>query len=299
MAVDVIIVNWNGGAELVASVASVHRFGARPIVVDNASSGGSIDVVAGMPGVTLLFNPTNRGFAAATNRGVAAGDAEVVMLLNPDAEIVSGTADDLELAIAGSVATIFGVTLEGTSGRRLSSLYGFPRMRDLLSDVLRFRALGKLVGRSHSPAPVVGELGEPSQSVWIVGAGLAMRRSDWLRAGGLDEGYFLWYEDIDLGARVTRAGGTCTILRDIVVRHHGAMSWVRLTRRRRQVLRLKSARRYASQHMSSGTAALILACGPLAYVIGVGLDVIHWPLDPLLRRTLGPRSAGSADVGRT
>jgi len=187
---------------------------------------------------------------------------------------------------------IFGVALEGTSGSRLNSLYGFPRMRDLLSDVLRVRAVKKVLGKSYSPAPVVGELGEPSRSVWIVGAGLAMRRSDWLRAGGLDEGYFLWYEDIDLGARVTGSGGACTVVREVVVRHHGAMSWVRLTRRRRQVLRLRAAHRYASQHMSRGAAALILACGPFGYLIGVALDVIHWPLDIGLRRSGTPKSAG-------
>ena len=64
MGVDVVIVNWNGGAELVRAVESVLRFGGNPIVVDNDSTVGTIDEVQDMVGVNVTGHERN-WFAAA------------------------------------------------------------------------------------------------------------------------------------------------------------------------------------------------------------------------------------------
>jgi GT2 family glycosyltransferase len=103
-----------------------------------------------------------------------------------------------------------------------------------------------------------------------------MRRADWERLGGMDEQFFLWFEDVDLSARVARAGGTVAIAQDVSIRHVGASTWTLLPRRRRQWLRLVGARRFAAKHLGRGAAAAITAAGPAALAIGVTLDIAHW-----------------------
>src|SRR5919106_21707 len=64
------------------------------IVVDNASSDGSAER-ASPAGVRLIRNPDNRGFARAANQGIAATEAPMILLLNPDAEVVGGSLEAL------------------------------------------------------------------------------------------------------------------------------------------------------------------------------------------------------------
>lgn len=272
MGVDIVIVNWNGGPELVKAVQSAIAFGGNPIVVDNASTTGSIDGVAAMGGVTVIRNKSNRGFAAACNRGASAGSAEYVFLLNPDAVIVSGSPSEIPVAFAESGATLLGPRLEHNGGRPLLAVRRFPGTAALLDDLLRISA----VKRRVAPGGSVVTVAQPTRSTpgWIVGAAVIIRRQDWIRLGGMDEGYFLWYEDQDLGARASESGGGVALAPRIFVRHEGASTWVRLPRRRRQWLRINGAFRYARRHLGWPAAAAVAACAPLAMAIGIGHDMV-------------------------
>ncbi len=271
MTVDIVIVNWNGGPELLAAIASGKRFGANVFVVDNASTSGIADSLDAVADIRLIRNPTNSGFAAASNVGAAAGSGEIVFLLNPDAEIIQGSATDLEQAFATGNTTMVGMAIEQPSGRRVPSGYVLPGTAELLADLLRVNALRRRVAMR----PATARAGA-SRPAWIVGAALAMRRADWDRLGGMDAGFFLWYEDVDLGARVAEASGTVAIAETLRVRHIGASTWSRIPRRRRQLLRVRGAHRYAARHLGRGAQALMLIAAPFALAIGVALDVAHF-----------------------
>jgi N-acetylglucosaminyl-diphospho-decaprenol L-rhamnosyltransferase len=269
--VDIVIVNWNGGPELLDAIASGKRFGANVIVVDNASTTGVVDSLDAVEDITLIRNPTNSGFAAASNLGAAAGSGDIVFLLNPDAEIIQGSAADLERAVAASAAMVFGMAVEQPSGRRVPSGYELPGASELLADLLRVNALRRRVAlRSASNGKYDSVPG------WIVGAAVALRRVDWDRLGGMDAGFFLWYEDVDLGARIAEASGTVAMVDALRVRHIGASTWNRLPRRRRQWLRVRGATRYAAKHLGRGAQALMLIAAPFALAIGIALDVAHF-----------------------
>lgn len=266
------IVNWNGGPELGAAVNSVLRFGGRPIVVDNASANdNALREVEQVAGVTVLRQARNTGFAEGSNIGAAAGTGDVVLLLNPDAEIVVGTAADLELAFDETRAMVIGPHLED---QQLPSIRPAPRTADLVGDLLRIQSLRDRLARRRPTSPAMRPA-IPGKD-WLVGAALAMRRTDWDHLGGLDPGFFLWYEDVDLGARVARAGGTLALTESVRVRHMGASTWIRLPRRRRQWLRIRGAWRYARRHLGWLAAASIAVAAPPALALGTALDVVHW-----------------------
>lgn len=287
MGVDVVIVNWNGGPELLRAVRSAVAFGGRPIIVDNASTEGSIDDVEALADATVIRHARNVGFAAASNAGAAAGSQHVVMLLNPDAEILQGTADHLEAAFEATGAMLLGPLLVNDSGRPIPGLRPLPTTAGIVTDLLRITQAQSRLGRGG----VSGE-NSPTRSMpsgeagWHVGSALAMRRVDWSALGGLDDGYFLWYEDIDLGARVRRAGGRLAVAEGVLIRHAGASTWGRLPRWRRQWLRAVGARRYARRNLGLASALTVALVTPPALAIGLVLDIAHLPLDTLRRRAI-------------
>src|SRR5947207_1339500 len=83
----VVVVTYNSADVIVTCLDSCAL--QRTVVVDNASSDSTRELVRQRPAVKLISNATNRGFAAAANQGVQALETELVLLLNPDAELVT------------------------------------------------------------------------------------------------------------------------------------------------------------------------------------------------------------------
>jgi N-acetylglucosaminyl-diphospho-decaprenol L-rhamnosyltransferase len=162
------------------------------------------------PAVRLVRSERSLSFAAACNRGVEAGEGDVVVLLNND---VFCRADWLERLLApleaepdaGSVACLLtqpGELLIDSVGLCADrTLAGFPRQA------------GLPVARAHDPRPMlVGPAG---------GAG-AYRREAWQQVGGLDEAIFAYSEDLDLALRLHAAGWGARVAPEAVGMHLGS-----------------------------------------------------------------------------
>lgn len=199
-AIDVVIPTWNGSGvlaeclEALAGEAPPHT----TIVVDNGSSDGTIEMVKErFPSLRLVALPRNLGFGTAVNRGVAAGAAETVVLLNNDARVRPGflaaisaallAADDV--GMASGVLLVPGTDSIDAAGVSIDrGLGGFSFMAGLSTD------------RLGSPPP--GLLG-PS------GGAAAFRRSALDQVEGFDEHLFAYCEDVDLALRMRAAGWSC------------------------------------------------------------------------------------------
>jgi N-acetylglucosaminyl-diphospho-decaprenol L-rhamnosyltransferase len=112
-----------------------------------------------------------------------------------------------------------------------------------------FAMLGRIfVGsfmRGAVPSPSPGEIeevGQPSGACFVV------RRETWEQIGGFDEGFFLWYEDVDLAKRLHDAGYRNLVVGSARAGHVGAESFRQVDRRRLQAIRLASVRRYIEKH---------------------------------------------------
>jgi|CZKG01.1.fsa_nt_gi GT2 family glycosyltransferase len=195
-AIDVVIVAYNR-YELTSSCLShlsAQTVEHRVIVVDNGSTDDTRERIrAEWPAVQLEHFDENRGFPEACNRGVAAGTAEIVVLLNND---VDCRPDFLERLVAplrdpavGSVASLMvqpgGETIDGMGLAADSALAGFPRLQ------------GLPVERAHDLRPVFMGPG---------GSAGAYRRAAWEQVGGLDEAIVAYMEDFDLALRLRIVG---------------------------------------------------------------------------------------------
>lgn len=241
-AVDVAIVNWNTPD---AALAAARAFGAsggieaRVTIVDNGSAPElRAALEAGRPpGVELLLEK-NLGYGAAANRALAGGEAGLVCVANADVLPEPGALAELAAATerepgTGMVGPVFG----GDADRYHADLPGGIAMLGRIF-------AGSFLRRPASlPAPgETAEVGQPS------GACFLMRRETWQRIGGFDEGFFLWYEDVDLAKRLHDAGFRNLVVGSARVEHTAAESFRRLDSAAQQAIRLPSLERYIGKH---------------------------------------------------
>lgn len=197
-AVAAVIVRWRGGDVTEHCVRSlVDETLGRPeeiVVVDSGSGDGGADRIAhSFADVRVEELRKNVGFAAAANRGVAVTTAPLVLLLNPDTELVG---DGLSLLVAyllsnpGQAGVV--PLLENTDGSSQHSwqLRRLPNVLDL--------ALGRSGPAAFSAPPTSAKtVPQPAAAAWLV------RRTVWQAMNGLDEGFRpAWWEDVDFCKRL-------------------------------------------------------------------------------------------------
>ncbi len=216
----IVIVSYNVREHLCrclgAVEASVQASGldAELVVVDNASRDGSVDMVrTEFPKVQLLANEENAGFAAATNQGLRAlgfpeeGGPDFGMLLNPDT-LVRGAAlaEMLSFMDRNPRAGVAGARLVYEDGSFQHSAFRYPTLCMAFFDfflphhrLLDSRLNGRYPRRLY-------QSGRPFEIDHPLGAAMMVRREAALRAGLLDEAFFMYCEEIDWCRRIKKAG---------------------------------------------------------------------------------------------
>lgn len=239
--VDVAIVNWNTSAAALGAAqafAASEAVEARIAIVDNGSGAEQRFILEEdcPPGVRLLLEE-NLGYGTAANRALASGEAEFVCVCNADVIPAPGALAALAAVAERTDAGMVGPVFAGETGRYHAEL---PGAAALLG---RIFAGSFMRGDVRSPAAgEVLEVGQPS------GACFLLRRETWERVGGFDEGFFLWYEDVDLAKRLYDAGFHNLVAGSARVDHAGAESFSQLDGRAQQAIRLPSLERYVGKH---------------------------------------------------
>jgi hypothetical protein len=194
--------------------------------VDNASSDGSVGMVhAEFPEVHLIANKENRGFTAANNQGLVLGRGRHFLLLNPDTEVVG---DALEIMVeyvdAHPEVGALGPQLRFPDGRLQSSQRRFPAFSTGLveSTVVQEWSPDNRVLRRYYMADTPDDAIQPVD--WVVGACLLVRRQIYKEVGGLDEGFFMYSEELDWCRRIKDAGWEVVYLPTATIIHHEGKS---------------------------------------------------------------------------
>lgn len=204
----VVTVSYGSGEVLPAFLDSLAAASTRPfdvVIADNGPEPGTLAELARRRHVRVVPTGGNLGYGRGANFGVALTASEWVVIANPDIEWQPGCIDELLAAAkrwpkAGSLGPLIR-TIDGEI---------YPSARDLPS-------LGRGIGhallgwwwpsnpwtasyRHEREAPREGPAG------WLSGSCLLLRRSAFDAVGGFDPSYFMYFEDVDLGERLQRAG---------------------------------------------------------------------------------------------
>ena len=212
MDLSVCIVSWNVKDDLAKCLSSLDE-GARGIaseiiVVDNASSDGSPELVAAeFPRAELIANRSNVGFAAANVQAMDRARGRHILLLNPDTLVPPGALAQLvRFADEHPRAGVVGPKLVYGDGRLQHSCRRFPTIAAAL---FRNTLLGALVPCARASASYLMEEwdhNEAREVDWVSGACMMIRREAFEEVGALDAGFYWGSEDVDYCWRVHEAG---------------------------------------------------------------------------------------------
>jgi hypothetical protein len=213
--VYVIILNYNGRRWIEACVGALLNTdydNFRLIVVDNASSDGSIELIrSSYPQVQILVNERNLGFSEGNNVGIREAltkNAEYIALLNPDTKVEPEWLQELiAVGEAEAGAGILGAVQLEYDGSEFNS-WTKAAMSQFLDELKRPES-----ARAWIPVE------------WVEGACLAVKRRVFDEVGLLDPIYFAFYEEIDLCRRASSCGYKIALVPRSRIRHYRGGSW--------------------------------------------------------------------------
>lgn len=252
LVVSSIIVNYNAGDFLRSCVDSLLNCPQviEIVVVDNASTDGSLNALQGLPRIQLIKNPANLGFAVACNQGARVASAQFLLFLNPDCSFKPGAQaglldamnmDDRVGMVGGLLANPDGTEQAGgrravpTPWRSFVRAFGLNRLANRWP---------RLFFDFHLHKQLLPD--RPVEVEAISGACMLVRREAAADVGLWDEGYFLHCEDLDWcmrfrqkgwkilfvpSARITHALGACGRNRSIFVEWHKHRGMLRFYRK--------------------------------------------------------------------
>jgi GT2 family glycosyltransferase len=259
---SIVILNWNTRDLLLACLGSADHLLENPdyewIVVDNASTDGSAAAVReSYPGVQVLSRDRNDGFSSGCNAGIRVATGRHILLLNSDTEIHEGALEQIIAYLDGhpEVGAV-GPRLLNPDGTIQASCRTFPGFQTALFH--RKSLLTKLFpGNRYSRAYLMSDLDRtgPTEVDWVIGAALAVRREVIEQVGLLDEGFFMYAEDVDWCWRIRQAGWSIFYLPTATLLHHYEKSAGRAPFRTNYA-RHRSMWRFYRKHYSRGIALL-------------------------------------------
>lgn len=277
----IVTVSYGSGdvlAPFLASVAGASSSPVTAVVADNkAGIDGNVEQLAASAGAGYVAMPGNPGYGAAINAAVRSLDPSVewILVTNPDVVLEPGCIDAL-LATAATDPAI------GSVGPRVLSAEGevYPSARAVPS--LRTGVGHALFVNLWTDNPWTRAYRLDAESTvvrrdagWLSGACLLVRRSAFEELGGFDDGYFMYFEDVDLGYRLGKAGYRNVYEPAATVTHTGAHSTTTDSERMVRTHH-ESARRFLGKKYA----------GALLWPIRASLRVGLWVRSTLIVRKL-------------
>lgn len=232
MKISIIIVNYNTSEYIKNCINSVNRFEKdfelEFIIVDNHSEDKHYlkELTDTFGNVSIVYLDSNKGFAYANNRGFEASSGECILILNPDIEFTESVIGNLIEKLNETNAGAIGVRLHGIDGKLQEKYYQqYPNFFQYLffysifskpfikSAKLRKKYLNFQLSEDTENLQKVSQ---------IPGAFIFLKREIYKEAGGFDESYFLFFEDVDLCYRIAKKRDL--YIAGAKIRHAGASS---------------------------------------------------------------------------
>jgi N-acetylglucosaminyl-diphospho-decaprenol L-rhamnosyltransferase len=285
MKLAIVIVNYKTSALVADCLISLDAERAAfrdfvTLVTDNASGDGSVEQLTSTiesrgwsSWASVHALPRNGGFAFGNNAGIRAArerwDPELILLLNPDTVVRPGALRELVSFLdSNPQAAIGGPRLEDPDGTGQTSAFRWPSIASELDAGLRLGIVSRVLARWSVSPPVSPT---PQRVDWLSGAALLVRSSVFDAVGLLDEGYFMYYEELDFCRSAARKGLSCWYVPAARIVHLvGQASGInrpRIAPSRRPAYWFESRRRYFSKQHGPSYAALADAVHIAGYAL--------------------------------
>ena len=296
--VGIIILNYRTADLTIECLRSlvdeIQQIPARVLVPDNASGDGSVEKIKAAIAsegwkiwASVLPLGRNGGYAFGNNAGIRSflespDPPELIHLLNPDTTVRRGAVKVLaEFMTEHPKVGIVGSQLEDGKGARQASGFRFHTLFSELDGGLRLGLVSKLIAHRAVvlPASTVAW-----QVEWVSGASMMVRRPVFDSIGLLDEGYFLYFEEVDFARRAAQAGWECWVEpRSRIVHVQAAATEVdgpKSKEKRRPTYWFDSRRRYFVKHHGPAYAMAADALWATGYLTWRARRILQGKPDP-------------------
>lgn len=275
MDISFIIVNWNTKALLQNCLESILKtvdiLTYEIIVVDNASSDGSVEMLARQyPEVRVIGNKENRGFGVANNQGFAVMQGKYALLINTDAVLTDQAVKKLwSFAEGYPQAAIVCGQLLNADGTKQNSIASFPTLLTIATNtsLLEYLFPGKYPSKRYDHS-------KPLEVDSAIGACMMIRKEALDKVGFFDDRYFFFFEETDMAYAMRHAGWKIYQVPDALIYHlqgqsigHNARSRIEFYRSRYQFLNKWHSKAYYQ------IASIIIFLRLLVNILSVSLGL--------------------------
>ncbi len=251
---SIIIVSWNVKNFLSKCLYSLYEYrknlNIEVIVVDNNSTDGSVEIIRNkFPDSKIIANKKNLGFAKANNQGIAVSNADLILLLNPDTEIMEGTLQKMvEFMQKNEKAGIAGCKHLNPDFTFQPSVRRFPNFLIILMLITKIAKIfpNNRLFLSYLAKDI--DNSKNQQVDQVAGSFFLIKKKLIDQIENFDEKFFIWFEEVDMCKRAKNAGWQVWYVAQAQMIHHGGQSFKQQLLIRNQKNFLKSALYYLKKH---------------------------------------------------
>jgi hypothetical protein len=284
---SIIIVTWNSEQEILACLDSVKNAAGGTnceiFVVDNASIDATVNIITtSFPEVRLIKNSSNLGFAKANNLALKVCKGDNILLLNPDTILNDRTLrDSIAYMKNNPAAGVIGCAIHNPDRSQQFSIRKFP---SLLSQLLILCKLHNFFPRLKPLSKYFAlefDYSKEQEVDQVMGAYMFIRGICLKEVGFLDEGFWIWFEDVDYCKRVTESGWKVMYVPDILIIHNQSTSFARLLAVQEQRIFNKSMLYYIRKHHGNMAYMILKIFEPLSLMLSAIVGIFENKLNKI------------------
>lgn len=267
--VSVVIVHWRVRKLLELCLGSIYKQidpeEVEVIVVDNDSQDGTSEMLmVEFPKVKTIALGQNKGFAYANNLGIKIAHGQLIYLLNPDTVIGDGFfAKSMKYMAENPGVSIVGPLLLNKDASVQESVRRFPDWRSHILILLKLKnIIPQQKFLAHYLYPDFDYKREAAVEQ-IMGAAMIIRRSVFDTLGLFDQGYFIWFEEVDFCQRARKHGLSIKFVPDFSVTHYGGASFEQAPTVHKQMMFNRSLLRYFFKHQPWWQSIILMVILPI------------------------------------
>jgi GT2 family glycosyltransferase len=284
---SIIIVSWNVSELLRSCLQSIReqtKISHEIIVIDNASTDGSADMVAHeFPQAKLIRNSRNRGFGAANNQGLAKASGEFVIFLNDDTVILDQALDKMVnfLKQSDSVGIVGARLLNPDKTIQVGTARRFPNFKILATMLLGLHSFFRKK-KWLQAYYLTNQKFQKTQSVdQVMGASLMTRRQLLKNIGSFDEHFWIWFEEVDLCKRFRDSGYKIAVLATAEIIHHKGQSFAQQIKLKKFCHLSRSLIIYSYKHLPLYQPLLLILLWPIGFLNALLIQIFNLKPRPL------------------
>jgi len=244
-------------------------------VVENGSGDSTQELERRFPQVRLIQSEQNLGFAGGCNLALKEAKGDVLILVNPDILFEDNALEQIEAKMLTHVEVgIGGISLKNLDGSQQACVWAFPKPCDQILLLLKLNHIFPNLPPLKNWLMKDFDYTQSADVDQVMGAFFCIRREVLEEIGFLDDGFFIWYEEVDYCVRAKNANWRVRYFSDLHAKHKKGASFDQVATIKKQAMLRRSIRRFMFKHYGFIGGMLFVLGEPIFWVMSVLTSII-------------------------